>query len=157
MARSSATASLCGMTAACLFWCAHAHPAAPAGGYSAAELYNAANAYARAGNTGLAVLNYERAQLLAPRDPDIAANLRLVRMTAHLPDAPSPAIERVLTWAAPDTYAWLGVFGVLLAGAGLLALRRARRGRSWSVLLLSGGALCVALTLANAVIVWPAL
>jgi len=35
-------------------------------GYSAAGLYNLANSYARAGQPGMAVLNYERARLLAP-------------------------------------------------------------------------------------------
>src|SRR3982074_279247 len=55
-------------------------PRAPAGqsvpaqpGYSAPALYNLANAYARAGKPGLAVLNYERAKLLDPSDPDVAA------------------------------------------------------------------------------------
>jgi len=33
------------------------------------RLYNLANAYARAGKPGLAVLNYERAKLLEPNDP----------------------------------------------------------------------------------------
>ena len=35
-------------------------------GYDAAQLYNLGNAYARAGQSGLAVLSYERARLLAP-------------------------------------------------------------------------------------------
>jgi len=39
-------------------------PSQPA--YSADGLYNLANSYARAGKPGLAVLNYERASLLAP-------------------------------------------------------------------------------------------
>ena len=51
-------------------------PPAPAqAGYSAATLYNYANAFARAGKPGFAVLNYERARLLDPSDPDIDANL----------------------------------------------------------------------------------
>ena len=52
--------------------------------YSADGLYNLANSYARAGKPGLAVLNYERAALLAPYDPDIAANLEYVRTSAHV-------------------------------------------------------------------------
>ena len=48
-------------------------------GYSAAGLYNLANSYARAGKPGMAVLNYERARLLAPNDSDIDTNLRYVR------------------------------------------------------------------------------
>ena len=42
--------------------------------YSATELYNSANAYARSGKTALAVLAYERARLLAPTDPDLRWN-----------------------------------------------------------------------------------
>ena len=61
---------------------ARAQPAE--GGYSAAGLYNLGNAYARAGKPGMAVLNYERASLLAPNDPDIEANLRAVREPLHL-------------------------------------------------------------------------
>jgi hypothetical protein len=60
-----------------------AAPAQP--GYSAPALYNLANAYARQGKPGLAVLNYKRAKLLDPNDPDIDANLRQVRQSAGLP------------------------------------------------------------------------
>src|SRR5689334_22583951 len=57
-------------------------------GYSAPLLYDLGNAYQREGSVGRAVLNYRRAQLLAPRDPDLAANLSLVRAAAGLPAPP---------------------------------------------------------------------
>jgi len=41
--------------------------------------YNLGNAYYKMGDLGHAVLNYRRAQRLAPRDPDVAANLQLAR------------------------------------------------------------------------------
>ena len=41
---------------------------------SAALYYNLAGAYFKAGHVGRAILNYERAVNLAPRDPDIATN-----------------------------------------------------------------------------------
>lgn len=45
-------------------------------GYVAPELFfNLGNAYFRAGLKGLAILNYERALFLCPRDRDIRANL----------------------------------------------------------------------------------
>ena len=47
---------------------AASHAAQAPSGYSAPALYNRANAYARAGKPGLAVLNYERAKLLEPKD-----------------------------------------------------------------------------------------
>src|SRR5882724_4891553 len=38
--------------------------------------YNLGNAWFRQGKLGLAILNYERARRLTPRDPDILANLK---------------------------------------------------------------------------------
>jgi hypothetical protein len=72
-------------------------------GYSAADLYNAANAYARAGKPGMAVLHYERARLLAPNDPDIEANLRLVREPLRLPSESRNALARAVTLASPTS------------------------------------------------------
>ncbi len=48
---------------------------------SAAIYYNLGNSYFRAGKTGLAVLNYERARKLSPRDRDILSNLNHVKGT----------------------------------------------------------------------------
>jgi hypothetical protein len=49
-------------------------------GYADSALYyNLGNVYYRQGEYGWAVLNYRRAQQLAPRDGDIAANLALAR------------------------------------------------------------------------------
>ena len=45
----------------------------------AALFYNLGNAYFKAGEIGYAILNYERAMRLAPRDPDIQANLALAQ------------------------------------------------------------------------------
>ena len=47
-----------------------------------ALFYNLGNAYYKQGNYGRAILNYRRAQQLAPRDPDIEANLALARAQA---------------------------------------------------------------------------
>lgn len=44
-----------------------------------ALFYNLGNAYFKEGDYGRAIVNYRRAQLLAPRDTDIAANLELAR------------------------------------------------------------------------------
>jgi tetratricopeptide (TPR) repeat protein len=49
-------------------------------GYSDYTLfYNLGNAYYKQGNFGLAILNYSRAEQLAPRDAQIEANLALAR------------------------------------------------------------------------------
>jgi hypothetical protein len=91
--------------------------------FSAAALYNLGNSYARAGRPGLAVLNYERASLLAPNDPDIDANLKWVRATSHLPSAPKGPLARLLTVPSADLVSWLALTGGVVAGAALLAAR----------------------------------
>ncbi len=48
-------------------------------GLSAPLLYNLGNSYAQNGQSGKAVLNYERALRLAPNDSDILGNLELIR------------------------------------------------------------------------------
>jgi hypothetical protein len=130
-----------------------AQPSQPS--YSADGLYNLANAYARAGKPGLAVLSYERAALLAPDDPDINANLAYVRASAHVPlDAPN-RLTRVVEAVRPEMAAWLGVVGLALVGMGLLAKRvvpRWRWGPGTAILL---GLAMLTLTATNAVLAWP--
>lgn len=77
---------------------APAQPAQAPAGYSAATLYNLANAYARAGKPGFAVLNYERAKLLDPNDPDIEANLNHVREASGLPRNPAVNSNASAEW-----------------------------------------------------------
>jgi hypothetical protein len=49
-------------------------------GYADSALfYNLGNAYFKQGDSGRAILNYLRAERLAPRDPDVEANLTLAR------------------------------------------------------------------------------
>ncbi len=52
--------------------------------FSASLLYNLANTYYHQRKIGPAILNYERALWLDPRDPDIGANLRFVRNASGL-------------------------------------------------------------------------
>ncbi len=104
-----------------------AEAAAPLQG-SAPALFNRGNAFVREGKPGPAILAYERALQLAPRDPAIALNLKAVRDTAGLA-ASTPAwwqsSARVLTM---DEWAWSGslalafVCGVALFGR-LLPMR----------------------------------
>ena len=81
--RASRLATL-GLALGAIAWQAPAQAADSTPPLSAASLYNVGNAYARAGKPGLAVLNYERARLLTPDDPDLAANLATVRRSAHV-------------------------------------------------------------------------
>jgi hypothetical protein len=124
-------------------------------GYSAAALFNQANAYARAGKPGLAILDYERARLLAPNDADIAANLRFVRAKAGLPDARESWLSRSLDWARPNTLAWLGSFGLVLVGMSILLARLHTQRRLAFRSLTLVGALLVATAIGNAITIWP--
>ena len=86
-----------------------------ADGPSAALLYNLGNSQYRLGQYGPAILSYERAKLLAPRDPDLLANLTLARQAATVFDKGSfdPRLEAVLTYLSLNEWSWL------VAGAGL--------------------------------------
>src|SRR6267378_3466329 len=136
-------------------WCGQtlAQPSQPR--YSADGLYNLANSYARAGKPGLAVLNYERASLLAPDDADINANLEYVRASAHVPTEPRTRFARIAQAANPTLAAWIGVLGIALVGVGLLASKLAPRFqwlRAGGILL---GVALIALTVSNAMLLWP--
>ena len=129
--------------------------------YSAAALYNMGNAAARADRPAEAVLNYERARLLAPQDPDIRANLQQVRAKAGLPQR-SNWLGQYVRLANPDVLFWLGTFGIALTGASLLlrrsgATRRAPLAASASIglaltLLSVGDAIATAPSLNTAVV-----
>ena len=129
----------------------------PPAGYSAAALYNLANGYARAGKPGLAVLNYERAQLLDPRDPDIDANLRRVRDSAGLRPPSAGRLDRLTQLASPAAVSWVGVLGLLIAGLAMLArvATRVHRGKLLAAALVGFG--LIGVTAGSAVAVWPTL
>jgi tetratricopeptide (TPR) repeat protein len=60
--------------------------------------YNLGNALFRDGKLGTALLNYERARRLAPRDPDILANLKFVEQRLGVDEVNTPprAMQRLL-------------------------------------------------------------
>lgn len=127
----------------------------PQARYSADGLYNLANSYARAGKPGLAVLNYERAALLAPGDPDINANLQHVRAAAHVPTQTPNRFERIAQAATPTMAAWIGVLGIALVGMGLLVGRITPRFRWIRPCSIPLGIALITLAVSNAVLLWP--
>ena len=103
----------------------------------------------------MAVLNYERAALLAPDDADISANLEYVRASAHVPSEPETGFSRIAKAVSPAIAAWTGILGMALVGAALLAGKRTTRfrwARAVGVLL---GVALIALTVSNALFLWP--
>jgi hypothetical protein len=154
------TRSACGIVLAALALFGPAsHAAQPQAGYSAAEFYNSANSYARAGKPGLAVLNYERARLLEPDDADIEANLRRVREMAGLAPEARNVFARVFArmsgLAGPLLLPWLGVLGLGLAGGGVLA-RRIYPGHRRTLLAAALLGICLlGVAIAHGVALWP--
>lgn len=126
-------------------------------GYSAAALYNLGNSYARAGKPGMAILNYERASLLEPGDPDIQANLRLVRESAHLPVESPDTVDRVASIASPFWMSWLAVLGLTMVGASLILARLFSRHRLLRGIATLLGAVLVGLTCCSGFAFWSRL
>jgi len=91
-------------------------------GYSAPVLFNLANAQLRAGKTGAAILNYERARWLAPSYPDVAANLRLALERAKLPIAATSWASRYADGFSLNVWAGLGAASLFLLAATFLAV-----------------------------------
>jgi hypothetical protein len=125
------------------------HSESEPAGYSAAGLYNLANSYARAGKPGMAILNYERASLLAPGDPDIEANLRFVRASAHLPAETPDTLDRVAKIASPFWMSWFGVLGLVIVGACVIIAQLSSRHRLARGAVALLGATMVGLTLCS--------
>ena len=125
-------------------------------GYSAPRLFDLANAYARDGRPGMAALNYERARLLAPNDPDIHANLSFVRRTSGLRPITGTWFERQASrFASPNTLFWFGCIGLLIGGASLFLARRYSQHRLALRACTAAGLALMAVTLCNALAIWP--
>jgi tetratricopeptide (TPR) repeat protein len=97
--------------------------------------YNLGNTRYREGKLGLAIVNYERARRLEPRDPDILANLKFAEQRLGVDEANTPprAVQRFLRsvvgshtpteWSAFELVAlWL----TSLTVGGCIFLPRAR-------------------------------
>ncbi len=123
----------------------------------AAVHYNLGNAYLESGDLGQAILNYLRAEELSPRDPDIAANLKLAR--SRTVDRLQPEADSLVAgisdfgrrWATTGELGAAALFlwavGGLAVGALILWPAMRRRGllRCGSVVALA--AMLVSLTL----------
>ncbi len=90
--------------------------------------FNLGNALFRQEKFGLAILNYERARQLAPRDPDILANLRFARSRLGLEERSNllAAALESRTLGEWSRYELIALWLTLLAVAGAIWWRRAR-------------------------------
>jgi len=127
-------------------------------GYSAPVLFNLGNAWLKAGEPGRAILNYERAQVLAPQDHAIARNLQSARKQAGVV-VPEPGtleqVARTLSWNA---LTWIGVAALLLACVSIFITRfRPSLPRTGLRFLIASGACALIMTAAALVVRWPEL
>lgn len=132
--------------------------AAATSAVSAPALFNEANAAQHAGRLGPAILDYERASLLAPRDPAITQNLRAAREKAGVAAPTIPAWQRPAHWLTFNDLALLAstallLFSVLIFGMRFLptTLRGPARGVALSL-----GATTV-LAISSIALRWPEL
>lgn len=92
-------------------------------GPSAAAYYNLGNAYQRLERYGPAILAYERAKLITPRDPDLRVNLALARkaVSAFDPTEGNGMRDAFPAYFSRDEWAWILVAAAYL-GAGIVFL-----------------------------------
>jgi tetratricopeptide (TPR) repeat protein len=123
-------------------------------GCSAPVLFNLGNAFYRSGQFGAAILNYERAQVLAPGDASIAANLRLAREKAGVPAPTLNLIERAAQVFTPNTLAWLGSLALMMICLGIGLGRFVPRFRQ-AKLIVGVGTVTLLAVAASFAIRWP--
>ncbi len=124
--------------AAAAFFKSKVDPAHP----SPAALYDLGNCLYQMGELPKAMVCYERAMRLAPRDSDILENLNLVRRKLSLPelyrmDSPSSVLPCLRDSLRPDEWAVVLCLGLALSFASL-GLRLLRPGPAWAAVLAAG-------------------
>jgi hypothetical protein len=100
-------------------------------GPNAATYYNLGNAYQSLKQYGPAILAYERARLISPRDPDLLANLALARKAAgsYEETGRPPWLDRMLAYFSRQEISWIVIssaviFGLLFLLNGIVRLPR---------------------------------
>ncbi len=92
-------------------------------GPSSSLLYNLGNSHYRLGQYGPAILAYERAKLLTPRDPDLIANLNLARKAATVFDksALDPRLEAAIHWLSRNEWSsWVVGAALWIGGISMV-------------------------------------
>jgi hypothetical protein len=112
-------------------------------GYSAPLLFDLGNAYLRDGKPVPAMLAYERAELLAPRDPGIQANLAVARAAATATDDSGP-VSRIAHLVPTNAWTWLAAAGFWVMAGTFAAAMLWKRHRASFVSVAAGAAMAVA-------------
>jgi len=119
-------------------------------GYSPGVLFNLANSYAQVGKTGLAVLNYERAQRLAPSDTDISGNLELVKKENGLFPRELSKTERFFNLLSLKQWSTVILFSLIAFTMMMLLTIRVRFSRQLTISVSAGCLLLAMLAVAGA-------
>ncbi|MEO6774012.1 MAG: tetratricopeptide repeat protein [Kofleriaceae bacterium] len=90
-------------------------------GWSANALFDLGNAYASNGERGRAILAYERALVMSPRDAAVATNLARTREAAGLAAPTTSRIHAELARVSSDEWTWLALAAALFAAAAASA------------------------------------
>ncbi|MEP6860818.1 MAG: hypothetical protein ABJE66_09375 [Deltaproteobacteria bacterium] len=90
-------------------------------GWSTNALFDLGNAYASTGQRGLAILAYERALVLSPRDTAVATNLAHTREAAGIAQPMTSRTHAQLSRLSSDEWTWIALAAVLLAAAAMSA------------------------------------
>lgn len=91
-----------------------------------AVYYNLGNAYFRLGNRGKAILNYERAKRLMPRDKDTNFNLKVAKArNVDSFDLVKPSSGFSLLYGAlhPNEIVWVGLIPYWIAAISLISIQ----------------------------------
>jgi tetratricopeptide (TPR) repeat protein len=114
-------------------------------GFSAQVLYNLGNAWLRLGKPARAILEYERALVLAPRNAAIESNLAAAQQRAGIEVAEAGPWLAAARHISFDTYLWagLGALWTLCVALVLLCLNRPARRIARPLILVAVLTLCV--------------
>ncbi|HOW97481.1 MAG TPA: tetratricopeptide repeat protein [Kiritimatiellia bacterium] len=118
--------------------------------------FNLGNAYFRQGDLGRAIVNYRRAWVLNPGDPDTRANLRYALQTAGVPEPALRGTQRFLFRASRETWRWIAV-GAWWLAAGLAGAYLWSRSRPAWMAKLAVALLAVMLVAAWGALAWDRL
>lgn len=127
-----------------------------AGAVSPALYFNLGNAFYKSGKIGNAIAAYREAELSAPRDPDVRANLRFVRDQIQGPTSPPGRWQRWLGRFTIDEWAVMTsvTFWLWLLLLAIIQFRPAWRRSLHTLAILSGSATAIlAACLAGALLV----
>ncbi|HEV2700601.1 MAG TPA: tetratricopeptide repeat protein [Steroidobacteraceae bacterium] len=123
-------------------------------GFSAPVLFNLGNAWLRLGQPARAILEYERALVLAPGSAAIAANLAAAQQRAGLtPAVVGPWVAAVRNFSF-DTYAWTGLASIWVLCAGVILLYVNGVARRFARLLILVAAVTLCVTADAAALCW---